>query len=290
MSKPLTLTLISACIFSSVLISGCDESKQPEPAASSKAPDGSRIAAMRADWLKRWPQFPALPECVGLAEADRSVCTTAIAKRDALKTGEEKQVPASEHLKLAAEAADAAASAGEKLEMTYMQKLVLRADPKAGDKAHPSAAPSAPAAPSAAPSAEVADGPRPHAHDHAPSAAGSGEAKNGVMAAVEAAKHGESRDRDPLQLAGFQYFNAERDALLRIAGYIREGAAEDREKAIELFEKHANRHPKSGRARQLLNEAIILVSDRTLRERLRKIRTTLGPGAVPAPSASADKE
>lgn len=286
MSRPLTLTLVSACIYSSVLISGCDESKKPEPAASSKAPDGSRITAMRADWVKRWPQFPALPECVGLGEAERSVCTSAIAKRDALKAGEEKQVPASEHLKLAAEAADTAASAGEKLEMTYMQKLVLRADPKAGGKAHPSAAPSAPAAPSAAPTPHA----HAHAHDHAPAGSGSSEAKNGVMAAVEAAKHGESRDRDPLQLAGFQYYNAERDALLRIAGYIREGAPEDREKAIELFEKHANRHPKSGRARQLLNEAIILVADTTLRDRLRKIRTTLGPGAVPAPSASADKE
>ncbi len=204
------------------------------------------------------------------------MCTSAISKREALKAGEEKDVPATEHLKLAAAAADEAASAGEKLEMTYMQKLVLRADPKSGG-AHP--------APSAAPSAAA-----PQGSAAAPAPSGSAGPKNGVMAAIEAAKHGETRDRDPLQLAGFQFYNAERDALLRIAGYIREGAPEDREQAIELFKKHTERHPKSARARQLLNEAIILVSDKGLRDRLRKIRESLGPGAVPAPSSSSTKE
>ncbi|MGE0320909.1 MAG: hypothetical protein AB7S68_01325 [Polyangiaceae bacterium] len=274
--KSLPLALISACICSGVLTSACDQSKPAPPSPSGTAPDGSRIEAMRGDWLKRWKQFPELPECTGLAESDRSVCTDAIAKRDALKAGEEKAVPAAEHLKLAAEAADAAAAAGEKLELTYMQKLMLRAAPKAGEPA-PSGAPSAAPAPSVAAAPSAAPAP-------------SSSAKNGVMAAVEAAKHGESRERDPLQLAGFQFFSAERDALLRIAGYIREGAPDDREKAIELFKKHAERHPKSARARQLLNEAIILVSDKALRDRLRKIRTEMGPGAVPAPSASSEKE
>ncbi|MCB9588565.1 MAG: hypothetical protein H6718_24360 [Polyangiaceae bacterium] len=280
MNRLVPLALISACISSAVLTSACDESKPAPTSPSSNAPDGSRIDAMRADWLKRWKQFPALPECMALGEADRPLCSTAIAKREALKVGEEKSVAPAEHLKLAAEAADAAAAAGEKLELSYMQKLVLRADPKAGDKGKPPAA-----TPSAAPSVAALSSSAP-----SPAPSGSAEPKNGVMAAVEAAKHGENRDRDPLQLAAFQYYNAERDALLRIAGYIREGAPADRETAIELFKKHANRHPKSTRARQLLNEAIILVSDKALRDRLRKIRTEMGPGAVPAPSASAEKE
>ncbi|MCA9626390.1 MAG: hypothetical protein KC766_01935 [Myxococcales bacterium] len=276
MKSLLSSALVSACIGSALVLPACDESNETPSAASSKAPDGSRMDAMRADWLKRWPQFPALPECVGLSEKDRTLCTDAIDKREALKAGEEKKVPAAEHLKLAAEAADVAAEAGEKLELAYMQKLVLRADPKAEDKHHP--------APSAAPSA-----PSPAASAPIPAPSGSDQPKNGVMAAIEAAKHGQTKDRDPLQLAGFQYYNAERDALLRLAGYIREGAPEERAQALELFEKHAQRHPKSGRARQLLNEAIILVSDKVLRERLRKIREKMGPGAVPAPSASAEK-
>jgi hypothetical protein len=276
MKRIVAPSLVSLCIGLGVLATRCDKPKSTPPVLSSEAPDGSRIKTMRADWLERAARFPALPECGGLAIAERSLCTDAIAKREALVAGEKKDMPDAEHLKLAADAADAAAAVGEKLEVTYMQKLVFRSGPRPGHKAHP--------APSGAPSA----GPAPSVAAPAPS--GSSSPRNGVMAVIEAAKRGEARERDPLQTAAFQFYSAERDALLRIAGYVREGAPAEREQAIQLLQKHSERHPKSARLRQLLNETIILASDQTVRDRLRKIRTKMGPGAVPSPSASADRE
>lgn len=234
---------------------------------------------MRAGWKKRWPQFPALPSCGDVGAEGEKLCAAALATREDLKQAEMKDVPNAEHLKLAAAAAEAAAAAGAKLELTYLQRLVLRGQSEPSASAAPSASIKAPGAP--APSASAAPSAKPAAsgHEH--------ESPQGsVKRVIEDAKHGHAVERDPLQLASLQYYNAERDALIRVAGYIREGNAEDQELAVQLFEKHAMRHLKSLRAQQLLNEAIILVSDKQLRERLRVIRRKMGPGAVPAPSAS----
>lgn len=274
------LGVVSVCLLSGPL-TGCEKQVQEAPRASASAAAGGQIQSMRAGWKKRWAQFPALPACPEVGAEGEKLCRAAVETRDALKQGELKDVSNAEHLSLAAAAAEAAAAAGAKLELTYLQRLVLRGQSEPPASGAPSGSVKPPSAPSAQPSSAQAPSAAPAGSgDEHQSPAGS------IKRVIEDAKHGHAVERDPLQLASLQYFNAERDALLRVAGYIREGNAADRESAVQLFEKHAMRHTKSLRAQQLLNEAIILVSDKELRERLRVIRRKMGPGAVPAPSAS----
>lgn len=288
---------------------GCGKSQgstESNPAPSAEAPGQGNLDVFRAGWLKRWEQLPPPQPCAQAASEEQALCDLALKERDLLKQAEEKQVSGEKHMDLAAALAKAAAQAGTQLELRYLQRLVLNSQPNtapSGSSAEAKAAPSASAAPKAPGQGDHAG--HDHAghdhagHDHAGhdhgmipglGAPGGSAApapnKGSIKGLIEQAKHGESVEKDPLQLSSMQYFQAEREGLLRIAGYLRAGTPAEQAHALKLFDAHADAFPKSQRASQLLNEAIVLVSDKELREQIRKIRLKLGPGAVPAPSAS----
>lgn len=246
------------------LVAGCDSPEVAEPSAAPKAssPVPHSLPELREGWKTRWTTFPPLPACEELAPSVAPACVQTVAKRQALKEAEEKGVESAQHLTLAAAAAEASATAATQLERAYIQRLLLNAG-----TASASAAPSAGAPPVAsAPPARSAD---PH-HDHA---------QDGIKQIIEHAKHGESRDRDPVLGASTQYFGAERDALLRLAGYIRAGSPTEREQALGLLERHAERFPKSQRTRQIVAETSVIVSDEAVRARLGAIRSKLSPAS-----------
>ncbi len=277
-------SFVSLCL-ASLLVAACDspqETESPAPTGSSVAPYS--LPALRADWKTRWATLPPLPDCKELAPTVAPACEEALKKRQELAQAEAKDIASEQHLTLAAEAARATAHAATQLELAYVQRLVLNAAPSDSAAPNGGAAPSDSAAPSgsAAPSAKLHPG---HGDGKVAmpsgSAAPSGSAhhdhgKDGIKEIIQHAKHGEARDRDPVLSASAQYFGAERDSLLRLAGYIRAGSPAEREQALKLLEHHAERFPKSQRTRQVVAETSVIVSDEAVRARLESIRSKLG--------------